>query len=321
VSKISYYQDRWILFKKENTWGVYETPDTFPNYLLEWSATTTENKSEEDIIAGSRDFRKRVWLEEGIVGRWLQELPSARIFQYILGTVATTGTAAPYTSTYSPGSTIPSMSIYRGISPDESGSTVSLGYYGMKVDTAEITIEGGTDLKVEVNFAGKGATVPTKIAAGVPDLDVVAFTFAESSIDLITNDGTSIGLTLSPRLVISVNNNLNARFSAAAADKRAVELREGALEVTGRLTVGGNLGTITSQILDRTDNTIVVYLKKTGSTITTTIRRVSFGELPDELMGMEPVEWELPFVARAATGSDVMTVIEQHTSAIALLPY
>ena len=86
---MSYYQDRWILFKKESTWGESVTPDTFPNYLLEWAATTTENKSEEDVIGGARDLRKTVWLEEGVVARWVQEVVSAKIWEFILGTVST----------------------------------------------------------------------------------------------------------------------------------------------------------------------------------------------------------------------------------------
>ena len=318
MTNISYYTDRWIRFKQEGTWGTWSSPDTFPNYMLEWSATTTENKAEEDLIGGARDYRKRVWLEEGVVGRWNQELVSAKIFEYILG--SRTGDAG-VASTYAPGSTLPSMSIYRGIYPDESSSTVSLGYPGMKVDTAELTIEEAGDIRLDVNFAGKGVTIPTAIAKGTLNMNVEAFAFHHSSIDIIYPGPTTLNLDNVQRFVLSVNNNLEARYSAGAGSYKAVELREGAMEVTGRITLGGDLKVMESIALNRYDNTLKVYLKKAGSTITTTLKNISFGEVPDEMAGLEPIEPEFAFTARPSAGSDAIQIIEVTSSSFAVLPY
>jgi len=313
----SFYTDRWIKFAQEGTWGTWATPTTFPNYLLEWSATTTENKNEDDLIGGSRDWRKRVWLEEGIVGRWRQELVSAKIFEYILG--AKSGTTSP--ATYSPTSTLPCMSIYRGLYPDESGNTVSIGYAGMKVDTSELTVEEGEDIRLELNFAGKNATIPSASAKGILDMSVIELGFGDSSIDVVTDTGTTLSGTLIQRLVISTNNNLNARYSSGVGSYKATELREGGFEVSGRLVMGGQFNTISSQVLNRTSNTIITYLKKTGSTITITLSNVSFGELADELSGLEPVSIELPFTARPVSGNDAMKVVESFTGTYVGLPY
>jgi len=318
---MSYFTDRWIKFKEEDSWGEWATPDTFPNYLLEWSATSTENKSEEDLIGGSRDWRKRVWLEEGVVARWLQELVSAKIYKYILGSRTGTGdTVSPSSSTYSLSSTLPSISVYRGLYPDESGGTFSLGYYGLKVDTSELTIEESGDVRLELNFAGRGVTIPSAISKPTLDMDVEAFAFHHSSIDIITNTGSTLSCSLTPRLVISTNSNLTARYSAGSGSYRPTELREGAFQVSGRITMSGQLSSIASQIINRTDNTIKAYLKKAGSTITFTLNNVTFDELPDEIRGLEPVEIEIPFVARPESGSDALTVVETSTTAYEDLP-
>lgn len=313
------YTDRWIKFKKETTWGQWSTPDTFPNYLMEWRATTTENKEEEDIIAGSRDFRKRVWLEEGVTATWSQELVSAKIFEYVLG--ATSATGSETAATYSPYSTLPSMSIYRGLYPDESGNTVSLGYLGMKVDSAELTIEESGPVVLDLDLVGRGVTIPAAIARSTPNMAIEPFSFYHSSIDIIYGANNTLNLDSISRFVLSINNNLEAMYSAGAGSYKAVSIREGVIEVTGRLALNGDLGLMESIALSRMDTTIKVYLKKTGSTITVTLKNVSFDEIPDELRGLEPIENEFSFTARPATGNDAVTVIEQSTSAVSALPY
>jgi hypothetical protein len=288
---------------------------------MDWSATTTENKVEEDLIGGSRDYRKRVWLEEGVAAKWTEEMVSAKIFEYILG--GRSGTLGIGMNTYAPAATLPSMSIYRGLYPDESNGTLSLGYLGMKVDTADLTIDSKGDVKIDINFAGKGVTIPTNIAKGSLDMSQIAFAFHNSSINLISPGPTTTVLENVAKLVISVNNNLEARYSAGAGSYKAVELREGAMEVTGRITLGGDLTPMSSIILNRQDCTMnLTLLRSNGTgTITFTLKNISFGELPDDLTGLKPVEMDLPFTARPANGLDAISVTENNTTANSLLPY
>jgi len=319
---MSYYTDRWVLFKQETTWGSWSAPDTFPNYMMEWSATTTENKEEEDIIAGSRDYRKRVWLEEGVVGRWVEEVVTAKIFEYILGShTGTTGTLAPSASTYDTGSTLPSMSIYRALYPNESGATVSIGYLGMKVDTAELTVEQSGDVRLELNFAGKGVTIPAApIAKGTVSMSETAYAFHNCTVSLIYPTGT-LALDNISRFVLSINNNLEARYSAGAQSYKAVELREGALEVTGRIGLSGDITDMASIVTNRQDCTIIAKLIKSSATITFTANNVSFGEYVDELTGLDPVEVEIPFTARPNSTVDALVVTENNTVAYSTLVF
>jgi hypothetical protein len=287
---------------------------------MEWSATTTENKEEEDIIAGSRDFRKRVWLEEGVVGRWLEEVVTAKIFEYVLGGHAgTTGVGA---QTYSVGATLPSMSIYRGIFPDENSATFSVGYLGMKVDTAELTIEQSGDCRLELNFAGKGVTIPAGIATGSPDMTQQAYAFHNCSISLQYAAGSSVNLDNVSRFVLTINNNLEARYSAGAQSYKAVEMREGAQEVSGRIGLAGDITQMASIVTNRVDCTIFAYLVKPSATITFQINNVSFGEYVDELTGLDPVEPEFPFTARPVSSTvGAIMVTETNTSAYSAQVY
>ena len=154
---MSYYTDRWVLFKEEGTFGTYATPNTFMNYMLAWDVTTSENLIEEELIAGARDWKSRAWTEEEIAGRFEFQPVSAKMFYFVLGSFSNTvGTA----HTMKPHSTIPSLSFYRGLYPDASSNTVSIGYYGVKIDTAEIRLEVGEDVTMdsassaEVRFLG-----------------------------------------------------------------------------------------------------------------------------------------------------------------------
>jgi hypothetical protein len=321
---MSYYTDRWVKFKKETAWGTWNAPDTIVNYLMDWSATTTENKEEENIIAGARDFKKRVWLEEGVVGKWTQELVTGKMFEFILGTYTT---AAPTTGpfTYSVISTIPSMSIFRGVYPDETNSTFAVGYYGMKVDSADLTIESKGPVNLEISFAGRGSTIPipplTGLGRSTPDMTQVAYAFHNSSISLISPGPNTTWLDNVSKFVMTMNNNLEARYSAGANSYRAVELREGALEISGRITLGGDLTTMSSIVTSRQDCTLILNLIKNGGTIVATLKNVSFDEMPDELKGLDVVELEFPFVARPSSGSDALVVVETSGTAFTSMAY
>ena len=93
------------------------------------------------------------------------------------------------------------------------------------------------------------------------------------------------------------------------------------MEVTGRITLSGDLKVMESIATNRYDNTIMLYLKKTGTTITTTLKNISFGEVPDEMTGLQPIEPEYSFTARPSSGLDAIVVVEASTSTVTALPY
>jgi len=314
---LSYYTERWILIGEEGTWGTWKTPDTFPTYLLSWDATTTEHRAEEEVIGGDRDSRSRVWLHREVVARWEEQLVSSKVFYLALGSHSTGDTASPYRHTISPASTVPSLSIYRGLTPTYTGesATLSLGYMGMKVDTCELNFEAGEDVTVELNFAGKDTTIPT--ALGKPDIDfsIEPFTYSHCSVDVITPNGT-VNVSHLRRGNITIDNNLEAKVTSGSGSYKPVEIRERGLRVSGRLVVFAPLGTLSSVILNRNECTLKVYMigdDANMGTIEITVNNIVFDELSDELRGLEQVEMELPFSAKPSTGGDVIQIV--HTTA------
>ena len=296
-----YVVDRWVKFKEETSHGTWVTPDTFPNYILDWDSTEEERRSEEELIAGERDQISRVFTSEGVVARMTQQLVSSKPFYLVLGSHTSPDTASPY-STISPASTLPSLSFYRGLLASD-GSTISLGYYGMKVDTAELVIEAEEDITFELNFAGVGATVPTAIAK--PTLqELPAFSYHNCS---ITVGGTFYSGWR--RLSLSLDNKLSAIY-AANLGYRPEAIREGGLEVSGRITVHSDLDKWESIVRSRSEYPMTISMIMTGKTIEIRLSKVAFGEYGEALRGLEGVEPEIPFRARRTGTTPAITVYE-----------
>ena len=179
---MSVYQERWILHAKETGWSTWTTPNTFDNYTLEWEAATTEGSNEEELIAGARDLVSKAWTDESCVARELVQVISGKQLEYCLGSHLTANSLSPFT--ISVGATLPSRSFYRGLYPPASGETgtISLGYKGMKVDTLELTIERGEDVRLEMNMAGWGSSVPSAIAKPTVSTTIPIFGFQHAQL-------------------------------------------------------------------------------------------------------------------------------------------
>jgi hypothetical protein len=244
---------------------------------------------------------------------------SAKIFEYCLGSHNPANATSPFTIGI--GSTLPSMSIYRGLSPGATGEsgTISMGYYGMKVDTWELTLERGEVVSLEINFAGKGATQPTAIAKPSVSTTVPVFSFYHG--EVVYGVTTLAYLN---RLVLSGNNNLEARLSAGSLTYRPVKLREGERELTGRMVVDSPLSTFATDVLARGEATITVSLKGSTpdqGTMTFTVKNIALDELPDAITGLDAIEAEIPFSARGVTGYDMIQIVQTSALSWANLRY
>ena len=234
-----------------------------------------------------------------------------------MGTVSDTDTSPV---TYSPASSLPSMSVYRGLYPDEDGNTVSLGYYGLKVDTAELTIEQGADVQLEINFAGKGATIPSALSKPSLDMSLVPFSFYHSSID-VKHPGGQFTAKYATRLQISINNNLEARYASrkVGSDPTPVEIREGPQVITGEFIVDQDVEDFAKDVLRaRSEGTLILRIgNDTRGTMDIVCNRVALREFSDTVRGREPYEVSFPFVARCSGPSayDAIEITYRNTVA------
>jgi len=303
---MSYYTERYLKWGREGTWGVeVTTPENYFNYLLRTEATTTENKAEEAIICGGRDLRSRCWLHREVVGVYEFQPITGRIFEFILGSVSPDTTVSPYKHTIDPSTVVPSMTLERMIRSPEEG----MRYIGVKIDTAELTIEQQEDVTMVVNWAGKDAkqTVPTWKAPPI-DFAIEPYSFYHATMQYGT-----IKMENVTRFIITINNNLTPRYSASEGEYTCVEIREGALEVTGRMSVGKDISRYVDDLLSRGGENCTIKLAKTGHTIEIRLNDISFDEYADVLTGIEPYEVEFPFVARRTTTGPAIRVITTGT--------
>jgi len=225
--------------------------------------------------------------------------------QYVLGTVAH-DTASPYTHTFVPDTVVPSFSLLRAIrTPEE-----FIKYLGCKVDSAEITCEAGEDVTAVYNFVAKSSTFNTTETWAAPGVDVTVNPFAYYQGE-ITWGGTTLQDV--QRVVVNISNNLEARYAVGGTltpTYGAQEIREGALEVSGRVLLGKDVGTISSDLFTRADaKTIIVTLTKTDCTMTITMNNCVFGEYPDAISGADIYEVEVPFTARALGTADAQRAV------------
>jgi len=302
---MSYYTERYLKWGREGTWAVEVTPDKYFNYLLRTEATTTENKAEEAIIGGGRGLRSRCWLHREVVGVYEFQPITGRIFEFILGSVSPDITVQPYRHTISPSTVVPSMTLERVIRSPLEG----MKYIGVKIDTAELTIEQQEDVVMVVNWAGNDSKQTTP-GWTVPPLDFAiepySFYHATMRYGTLTMENVT-------RFILTMNNNLTARYSASEGEFTCVEIREGAFEVSGRIVVGKDISNYVADLLGRKETDCTITLAKSGHTIELQINDIAFDEYADVLTGIEPYEVEFPFVAREVPGVPAIRAITTGT--------
>ena len=152
-----------------------------------------------------------------------------------LGSLATTGGSAPYTHTYTPASTLPSLTIQfqRGTNLNDSRED----FLGMKVNTMTISAEAGSEMTISFDLIGKDAdTRTTNIASDFPAHDEILH-FEAGSLSLGSSfsptslDIRSFELTLSNAI-----DRRNLLGSKLTGEPVFTDLREVTMSVTCDVT-------------------------------------------------------------------------------------
>jgi hypothetical protein len=275
------------------------------NYLRDMEVTVKEVTDSAFLIAGSRDQRRIAILQEEPDVKLSADLMSFYPLYYALGSISASATP-PHT--FEVNSTIPWITIARTLNPIEAGESGLLCVYGAKVDNCEITLENGAVGKVDIDLVGTGATLTTGTVDSTPDHSKHAIYFYD--MDIIVDGNTLPEVNV---FSVAVNNNLDRRLSVSTASGyRAYSVREGGLEITGKIGVGAKALGMLEDVLNRsTEHTIQAVLNKThGGTATGTITMpcVFFSEYPEKLSGIEPYEIELAYEAMPPTTGTALTI-------------
>jgi len=152
-----------------------------------------------------------------------------------LGSLATTGGSAPYTHTYTPASTLPSLTIQfqRGTNLADSRED----FLGMKVNTMTISAEAGSEMTISFDLIGKDADArAANITSDFPSHDEILH-FEAGSLSLGSSfsptslDIRSFELTLSNAI-----DRRNLLGSKLTGEPVFTDLREVTMSVTCDVT-------------------------------------------------------------------------------------
>ena len=275
------------------------------NYLRDFEVTVKEVTDSAFIISGSRDQKRVAMLQEEPDVKISADLMSFYPFYFALGSISASATP-PHTIEVN--STIPWISLARTLDPVESGESALLYIYKAKVDNCEMNLEQGDIGKIDIDLLGTGATLVAGSADSSPDYTKHAICFYGMDIAI---DGSTL-----PEVSVfslTVKNNLDRRLSVSTASGyRAYTIREGGLEITGKIGVGAKaLGMLESVLERSTEHTITAVLNKThGTNVTGTITMpcVFFSEYPEKLSGIDPYEIEINYEAMPPSTGTALTI-------------
>jgi len=301
--RVSSYLIRGLSWVEETTFGSIPGSGWQPfNYALDFDATTTENISEDDILSPNRDEFLRTPLHREVTGRFEISMITGRFLKYAIGAWSpTTDTVTPYEYTISPATTLKSFSLRRILQ-----DTQNTGYYyGCKVDSGILNLEVQEDVTLEINFAASGSSFST--ATLNPDTINLTYEPYKFYHGKVLRGGSTLAALQS--CVVEINNNLEARWTASTGKRDAYQLREGPLRVTGNFTLGEDVESVISDILNNNTFDLQLELSKPrgpGETLTVTIKNCILTEWRDRVSGRDIYEVEFPYLALPSTGLDVI---------------
>lgn len=174
-------------WKTEATWGTAVVVDTFMP-VLGANMSIDEGYLRSAAIRGGRRTRSPGRLGartvSGSVEMELPNLSIAALFKHMFGAVTTTGAAAPYTHTFTPGPHVgKSLTLQVGIE-DTAGTVQPFTIPGAKVAGWNISCTVGELAKLSFDWTGKDVTTGTALAAASYAAALMPFTFIEGSVSV-----------------------------------------------------------------------------------------------------------------------------------------
>jgi hypothetical protein len=183
------------------------------------------NQEPDDLTSGARStstvFRGDASVGAEFTGR--AQLESVGHLAYaVLGDVATTGEATPYTHVFTLADTLPSYTLFQGI-VDGAGYDIPR-VNGAKCDSLTFEWEGNQPLKVTASYAGRALSFGASFTASVTDETGLTTNFrpAGGTFELDVDSGTPATACLKGGS-ITLTNNLERQFCSGTLTAGSVD--------------------------------------------------------------------------------------------------
>lgn len=317
--------DAQVGYVKESTYGTGVTVTRFLPLISETMKKDIEWVESPGIYAGAQVLRS-VQMSQGnakVGGDIQHELMSESIgmlFEAAFGTVAESGTVAPYTHTFTPAAPGVSLTCQVGVPTAVSGSVIPKTYTGCKVASWELAAEAGKNVTWGMTLVAQEETMSgTSIATASYTTTMFPYSFKTAT---LTVDGTSVPVK---SVKFSGDNGLDdGRFTLGGTTIQE-PLRQSLAAYTGEFVAEwGNpssMGTLNyHRFLGGTQSTLVLTfavssLSKYG-TITANVRYD--GSTP-QVSGPGIVEHTIPFkcIASGTLDSQAITAVLKNADATA----
>lgn len=279
-------------FAPETTPGTLVTVDRFhPGFLSE----SLKQEIEQIMSAGLRGGRFTRACRKlgsrtvsGSVELELMHRPLVDLLEAMLGGVADTTGAGPYTHTVTAGSLVGKALTVQVGRPASTGTVHPFTYGGVKVNGWTISAEVGSDpAKLTLDLIGQTETTATALATASYE-DACPFVFTEASLSI---DSTQIATIKSVELTGS--NSLESRIRLGSGF--SVEVVENGWREYGGTIVGDFVDlTHYTMFVAGTEATLEVVFSDGTNVLTVTENIYFTGETP-AVSGPEMLELSLPF--------------------------
>ncbi|RXF11073.1 hypothetical protein EG878_14550 [Enterococcus faecalis] len=259
--------DVTVVLGKETTFGTKASAFKWPGIVESFEPSESNNVDTRRSIGVRGPYMLRRGAK-GIEGSMSVALQNGRLLLAALGNVSTTG-AGPYVHAITPaaaGDVLPSFTIQE----NDANLNKKTNYVGAKVNSMTLTAAVEEAVMVEIDWLIKDALPEAGAAAAVVgELDNY-FMFYEGTVEI-----NGVAVTNVTQFEVEVANGLEARRGIAGS-RAAQRIEEGALEITGSLTmdmtdlvqhqafVDGDEISVTLTLIDEADADHQVVVSLTG---------------------------------------------------------
>lgn len=274
--------DAQVGFGEEQTYGTYEAPDRFLEFVSEGLALTIERIESSALRVGSRVQRSTRWEpnRKGAAGDVSFEVANkgfGLLFKHMLGAAATSqpddsGSPNTYLHTFTLGNLDDSSLTVQVGKPDVGGTVRPFSYLGCKVASWELSCDVDGLLMLNLSFDGQDEDLSESLESASFPSDDEVYSFTSAVLEL---GGEEVHVN---SFSISGDNGLATdRYFLRGNSLKKEQLQAGILELTGSLeaefedldlynkfvngTVGALTATFTGSLIEDTfSNQLTVTL-------------------------------------------------------------
>jgi len=303
----------------ETTYGTRTTNNNGQKLFFTTESLKANRQTfDSQTITGDRERVKPIRGNVNVSGQIALEVSPENMLlmlYYAIGTWTTTGTAAPYTHTFTTGSKLPSFQTQVDFGTDAPSGQRCHVFSGLKINTFSLQVPNNGNVTATFDCIGKKAEMSDTVLDATPT--TTTFTrYSSFEVDVQINGSAATNVE---SFSLTVANELDESVYPISTDGLRTELPNGFQTVSGQFTAFFDNATLLTKANDGTACSIVLSLTRgTGlgadgnESMTFTIPSTMLEQTSPEVSGPAGVKLQMAFKAYkdgATAGSNVMSVV------------